>query len=229
MHCFHYLVVRFNFIFYKQYSVNMGEFYSFKNSIKTPRLFNLGLICLCISTSLCAQNTDSKSEKEQEYNISTGISTYNPLNYLTYSQKTNSQEYYALGHYKVFSNAFTLEPIADLKLTAEGGPVEQQSFFSVLPPNIHLYYRAEVSYAISDYVQPYIYTQHLSKPMNQNSGIESANLRLNPFFMQSEIGTGIKTQVKGYLLETGVRTMTDPTLDNQTSKTQVFSKLSAKF
>ncbi|MHA7941984.1 hypothetical protein ACJOV8_002810 [Formosa sp. 3Alg 14/1] len=123
----------------------------------------------------------------------------------------------------------TLEPFANLQLTATGGTVEQQSFFSPLPPNIHLYYRAEISYAISNYLQPYMYTQHLSSPINQNPGIDNDNLRLNPFFMQSEIGTGIKTEVKGYYIETGVRTMTNPTLDSQTSQTQVFSKLSTRF
>ncbi|MFB9053485.1 hypothetical protein ACFFVB_10390 [Formosa undariae] len=207
----------------------MKQNYISTGHLKNHSLLPLCLICICFSSALIAQNTEEKSDKKQGYDITTGVSTVNPLNYLTYSQETKAQEYYALGHYKVFSNAFTLEPFADLQLTAEGGVVEQQSFFSPLPPNIHMYYRGEISYAISDYVQPYIYTQHLSAPLNQNPGIDNDNLRLNPFFMQSEFGTGIKSEVNGYLLETGVRTMTDPTLDNNTSQTQLFSKLTKRF
>ncbi|MDW5287504.1 hypothetical protein [Formosa sp. PL04] len=207
----------------------MMQNYIFDNVLKKHRVLTLCVFCLSFSTNLLAQDTETTSKKEYGYNNTTGVSTYNPLNYLTYTQQTNKEKHYALGQYKVFSNAFTFAPISHLKLTAEGGPVTQQSFFSPLPPNIHLYYRAEISYAISDYVQPYIYTQHLSAPLNQNSSIEDDNLRLNPFFMQSEIGTGVKTEVNGYLLETGVRTMTDPTLDAQTSSTQVFSKIIKKF
>ena len=203
--------------------------YISKNVYKKHRVLSLFLYCLCVSAPLIAQTTEAESETNLGYNSTTGVSTYNPLNYLSYTQQTYAEKHYALGQYNVFSNAFTYAPISNLKLTAEGGPVTQQSFFSPLPPNIHLYYRAEISYAISDYVQPYIYTQHLSAPLNQNSSIEDDNLRLNPFFMQSEIGTGVKTEVNGYLLETGVRTMTDPTLDAQTSSTQVFSKIIKKF
>lgn len=203
--------------------------YISENVIKKYSLLTFCLFCLCFTTNLLAQTNEATSEKEYGYNNITGVSIYRPLNHLTYKQQTNTQKHYALGNYKVYSNIFTLEPIKDLKLSAEGGPVTQQSFFSPLPPNIHLYYRTEISYAISGYIQPYIYKQHLSAPLNQNIGIDNDNLRLNPFFMQSEIGTGIRTKVKGYLLETGVRTMTNPTLDAQTSQTQVFSKLSARF
>ncbi|CDF78123.1 hypothetical protein BN863_4110 [Formosa agariphila KMM 3901] len=187
------------------------------------------MLISCVSAGLFAQNLEVESVKSEGFNSVTGISTYSPFKYLTYTQQTQAKQHTDLGHYKILNNTFTLEPLSKLRLTAEGGTVEQQSFFSPLPPNIHLYYRAEVSYGISNYVQPYIYTQHLSAPINQNSGIDNDNLRLNPFFMQSEIGTGIKTEIKGYFLETGVRTMTDPTLDNQASKTQVFSKFSTRF
>ncbi|WP_299777251.1 hypothetical protein [uncultured Formosa sp.] len=196
----------------------MRQNYISKDLVKQRSIVSLYLFCLCISTSLFAQNTESE-------NISEGATIYNPLNYLSYKQQTNTQKHYALGQYSVYSNAFTLEPLTDLKISVEGGTVLQQSFFSPLPPNVHLYYRAELSYALNDYLQPYIYNQHLSKPLGENPD----NLRLNPFFIQSEFGTGVKTKMKNYLLETGVKTMTNPNIGEQSMQTQVFSKLSKSF
>ncbi|PNW29905.1 hypothetical protein BKP44_01955 [Formosa algae] len=190
-------------------------------------LYYLYVLITSFSTSVFAQNTDTNSENKQSasQDIATGTTTYNPFKVLTYTQHTTVRNNYALGQYSIFSNAFTAEPLPNLKITVEGGPALQQSFFSPLPPNLHLYYRAELSYAITDYIQPYIYNQHLSKPLGDNPD----NLRLNPFFLQSEFGTGIKTEMKTYLLETGVKTMTNPIIGQQSMQTQVFSKLSKSF
>ncbi|MGJ5641945.1 hypothetical protein [Formosa sp. S-31] len=187
----------------------------------------LTIFSLSMVIPLRAQKLDSSKVKKYRFNHVTKVSNYSPNTIFSFRQQRLNQNIIGIGYYYKYKNHLTIEPVTDLKLHLEGGIIEQQIYLNDLYPNLFPYYKVGLQYAISNYIQPFLYVQKLEKALNTNKPIEARYI--DPVFPQSEFGTGIQSQIQSVLLETGTRTPINSSSGSTLSGTTFFTKLKAKF
>lgn len=115
-------------------------------------------------------------------------------NRLSFNQIKSSSELTGLGYYEHFVNNFGFEKD---KFTFDlGFGLASQTTLLMTTPVYQTTFSASVKYAVTRWLNAYLYGQYVTKPFNKSNDYFDPFLHNNPLFLQSEIGGGLKTNFK---------------------------------
>jgi len=86
--------------------------------------------------------------------------------------------------------------------------IKQSSYKNAHNPHVHLSLRSSIEYPLTDWLYFFAHGQHLTKPLN-NSFEHDPVTHMNPLFIQTELGTGLRARHKNMEADMGSKTQFD--------------------
>ncbi len=126
----------------------------------------------------------------------------------SFSQDKREETFIGLGNYEHFNNRFIFNKKDKLLINLEMGLIKQNTIqdFNL---NFHLSMRTLIEYKINKTLSAYMYGQYISAPLNQNNSSFDSFSYMNPLFLQTEIGTGLRASYKNFKTDVGMKSMHD--------------------
>uniref|UniRef100_UPI003217459A hypothetical protein n=1 Tax=uncultured Draconibacterium sp. TaxID=1573823 RepID=UPI003217459A len=118
-----------------------------------------------------------------------------------------------------FQNRIIYNPSSKISFEIGVGLVQQNSVLSAFQPNYQLSFKTLLEYEISNWLSAYLYGQYITLPLNQSQKSLDPLIYMNPNFIQTEFGGGLRTKYKNIKADMGLRKIYD-TQFNQSNPVQ---------
>lgn len=112
-----------------------------------------------------------------------------------------------LGVYEHYNNSFNFIINDNIIVDFGIGLVKQNSILTSNYPNYQFSFHTSVEYAITNWLSAYAYGQYLTSPFNKPKDFFDPLIYMNPLFLQTEIGGGLKAKYKNINADIGVKAM----------------------
>jgi len=145
-------------------------------------------------------------------------------NVFSFNQEKREDTFIGLGKYEHFKNNFTFIRKDKLLINFEIGLVKQSTIQSFDNTNFHLSMRTLIEYKITKTLSAYMYGQYITSPLNKNKSSFDSFSFMNPLFLQTEIGTGLRASYKNFKTDVGMKSIRD----NQFNQIKPISTMDAK-
>jgi hypothetical protein len=131
-----------------------------------------------------------------------------------------------LGSYEFYNNKFAYRInhfiIADFGI----GLARQNSILYAAKPNYQIGFQASLEFEVTSKLDAFIYGQYFTSPINKSKDFFDPLIYKNPFFLQSEMGAGIKKDYKNMNAKFQINSIYD---NNTKQFTPVNSNISIGF
>jgi len=169
----------------KNVDFSFGEYKLSKPTIDDPQNFNI--------------------ENSQKQYLLTKFSQYHQIKF----EQHLSLNDFGFGGYKHFSNNWFYQYSDKLSFNVQAGLVVQNSLLNYNSPILNYSISSEAEFNLFNNVSIYFKGQYISNPLNKNRNYYDPFIFMNPLYLQSEVGTGIKAEFNNIKADVGVKTMYD--------------------
>lgn len=154
----------------------------------------------------------------------TGLTKPNQLKSFAFSQEKTEEVFIGLGDYEHYKNNFTINVQDKLLINSQIGLVKQSTIQDIENVNLHLSMRTLIEYKFNKTLSAYAYGQYISSPLNKNNTSFDSYSYMNPLFLQTEAGTGIRANYKNFKTDVGMKSIRD----NQFNQIKSISTMNTK-
>ncbi|MCU4174906.1 hypothetical protein [Carboxylicivirga sp. N1Y90] len=114
-----------------------------------------------------------------------------------------------LGSYEHYKNDFQFISTNAYKIQLGFGLVKQSSLYNGHSPDLHFSINAGIEKPLTSWLSIYAYGQYLSPNFSQNPNKIDPITHMNPLFIQSEAGYGLRAKYRNIEADLGSKTMFD--------------------
>lgn len=114
-----------------------------------------------------------------------------------------------LGEYHHYKNTFVYAPEDKLSFRLGGGLLQQNSLMSAYQEIYRFTFHSSAEYELTSWLSAYLYGQYVSNPVNAPSNMYDPLQYMNPVFVQSEAGGGLKAKYKNIQAGVGMKAIYD--------------------
>ena len=144
---------------------------------------------------------------------------------LTFKQNKSENIFPNLGVYEHFDNSFKYNINDKIDIDFGIGLVKQNSILSSNYPGYQFSFHSSIEYAITNWLSAYIYGQYITLPINKPKDFFDPLIFMNPLFIQTEIGGGLKAKYKNIKADFGVKAIQNTQFKNVSPVGTVNSKI----
>lgn len=130
------------------------------------------------------------------------------LSNFTFIQKKRELVLPNFGEQYYFGNRLGFDTHPTLDIHVEFGLVKQNTVMSAFTPNYRFVFHTTLEYELTPWLSSYVYGQYVSPSLNQKKFFDPLQF-MNPLFMQTEAGGGIRSKYKNIKTDVGVRIIQD--------------------
>lgn len=153
------------------------------------------------------------------------LSKFNRVSYI----QSLRQENLGFGGFKHFANTFSFTKANKYSFNMGIGLAIQNSILNYANPLYQYSLSTGMEYVLFKGVSVYFSGQYLSSPLNQGAGNADPFIYMNPFYLQSEIGYGVKGEYKNIKADIGVKSIYDTQFKNSKPINSMNTKVSIGF
>jgi hypothetical protein len=150
-------------------------------------------------------------------------------NAFSFNQEKKEDTFIGLGNYEHFKNNFTFNRKDRLLINFEIGLVKQSTIQSFDNINFHLSMRTLIEYKITKTLSAYMYGQYITSPLNKDKSSFDSFSYMNPLFLQTEIGTGLRASYKNFKTDVGMKSIRDNQFNQIKSINSMDTKITISF
>ncbi|MCG8578408.1 MAG: hypothetical protein MI866_00725 [Bacteroidales bacterium] len=146
------------------------------------------------------------------------------FNNMSFTQSRVDNLVPGLGSFSFYNNSIGLNLGNNGSINMGAGLVQQSSHTSALSPSLQLHFNTKIEYSINSWLRVYLYGQYISKSINPHAMNIDPVMYMNPLFIQSEAGAGIKARHRNIEADFGTKSI----FDTQFQKSKPFNLMNSK-
>ncbi|MDT0690989.1 hypothetical protein RM549_14425 [Salegentibacter sp. F188] len=184
------------------------------------------LLILFLGISLQAQDGESLNPSSSSISESENELEKSFLKRFSFDQFKMEEQNLALG-YKSYNRNYIYYESDKIHFQFGAGLVHQKSYLNHLEPDVQLGIDALFEYSLNKTFSLYNFGRYVSKSFTNDS--QKTTYLLDPFFLKSEIGAGIRGNFNNFQINLGTRTTLDSHLNQAGPQTRINSSFSLDF
>ena len=153
------------------------------------------------------------------------FSKYYTLNYI--QQKKESD--LGFGGYVVYDNNISVNAKDRFVFSLGLGLAKQNSILNDIAPTLNYCVSSYAEYKVYKGLSIYFYGQYLSTPINKSSEYFDPYVYMNPLYLQTETGAGVKAELKNIKAELGMKSMINTQFNNEKAINSMNTKVTIGF
>ncbi len=133
-----------------------------------------------------------------------------------------------LGNLEYYNNSITFLPVNNLILGLDFGLANQNTILNANDLNYQFVFGASVEYNLTDWLSVYGYGQYVT-PKSNFKKVYDPLMYMNPLFLHTEIGSGVRAKYRNIKADIGMKRMFDNQFKNFNNINTFNTKVSVKF
>lgn len=114
-----------------------------------------------------------------------------------------------MGEYQHYKNTLVYSPDDKLSFRLGGGLLQQNTLMSGNREIYRFTFHSSVEYELTSWLSAYLYGQYVSNPVNGPGNLYDPVQYMNPLFLQTETGGGLKAKYKNIEAGVGMKAIYD--------------------
>ena len=151
------------------------------------------------------------------------------LRNISFTQEKSEDLIIELGNYEHYKNSFTYNKNNKVLFDFEVGLIKQSTVQNFDDIDFHLSVRTLIEYKISKKISAYMYGQYITSPLNKTEISFNSDSYMNPLFLQTETGTGLKATYKNVKANVGMKSIYDTQFNHLKSINTMDTKITIGF
>ena len=147
-------------------------------------------------------------ESTQKEYLFAKLSKFNRVSYV----QSLSQNDLGFGGFKHYNNTFSFTKENKYSFNMGIGLAIQNSIMNYTDPPYQYSLSTGMEYVLFKGISIYFYGQYLSSPLNKGEGYVDPFIYMNPFYLQTETGYGVKAVYKNIKADVGMKSIYDTQL-----------------
>ncbi len=218
------LVVTFSFI-QNSSAQNEKEVTNSNESVPLIQILNADLDVIEPVIFLEKKQEAPSFEITQKEYLLDRLSKFNQVSYI----QSLSQEDFGFGGFKHYANTFYFTKENKYSFHMGIGLAIQNSVLNYTNPLYQYSLSSGMEYNLFKGVSVYFQGQYLSTPLNKPEGYSDPFIYMNPFYLQTEIGYGVKSEYKNIKADIGMKSIYDTQLKSAKPINSMNTKVSIGF
>lgn len=134
-----------------------------------------------------------------------------------------------LGEYHHYKNTFKYVPNDKLSFGFGLGLLQQNTLLSGYQEIYRFTFHSSVEYELTKWLSAYFYGQYVSNPLNSSASLFDPLQYMNPLFVQTEVGGGLKAKYKNIEAGVGMKAIYDTQFHQSNPIKSMDTKISIGF
>jgi len=137
------------------------------------------------------------------------LTRFSKFRSISFVQTKKEDSYLGLGEYAHYANRVAVNRNNKFSFALGFGLAKQSTISSCNSLSLHYSFSSNLEYEIAKGVSIYIYGQYLTSPLNKERSFIDPFLSMNPLFLQTETGAGVKAEFKNIKADVGMKSIHD--------------------
>lgn len=157
-----------------------------------------------------------------------GIAKFSKYYTLNYIQRKKESDL-GFGGYVLYDNNISVNAKDRFMFSLGLGLAKQNSILNDIAPTLNYCISSYAEYKVYKGLSIYFYGQYLSSPINKTSEYFDPYVYMNPLYLQTETGAGVKAELKNIKAELGMKSMINTQFNTEKAINSMNTKVTIGF